>query len=118
MYFVAGVGVVYTPRGIGAGAGPQGSPASASVVGPGGHSQHFFLGHTDDIKAMAVCNAEVDVNGRKYPARTVVATAQVGVGAKRLAARQRVRHGGCFGSMVAPQRCSRYFAVVCGLFIA
>lgn len=89
VYFVAGVGVVYTPRGSGASTGSQATPASTSVVGPGGHSQHFFLGHTDDIKAMAVCNAEVDVNGRKYPAKTVVATAQVGVGPNVW---QRMRH--------------------------
>lgn len=41
-YFVAGVGVVYTRR-----EGVAGAPA-----GGAGHRQHFFLGHTDDIKVL------------------------------------------------------------------
>ncbi|KXZ42689.1 hypothetical protein GPECTOR_124g489 [Gonium pectorale] len=69
VYFVAGVGVVYTRR-----SGQAGSPA---VEAGGGHCQHFFLGHTDDVKALAICEAEVDVGGKKYPPRTIVATAQV-----------------------------------------
>ncbi len=40
VYFTAGVGVVYSPRTGGAG----------SAAAGGGHSQHFFLNHTDDIK--------------------------------------------------------------------
>ncbi|KAG2422675.1 hypothetical protein HXX76_015839 [Chlamydomonas incerta] len=67
VYFVAGVGIVYTP--------PTGDPGSAAAGA--GHSQHFFLGHTDDIKAMALCPAEVDVAGKKFPGRTIAATGQV-----------------------------------------
>ncbi|GLC69071.1 hypothetical protein PLESTF_000783800 [Pleodorina starrii] len=67
VYFTAGVAVVYTRR---TGGGSSGSSSS-------GHSQHFFLGHTDDIKALALCPAEVDVGGRKYPPRSIAATAQV-----------------------------------------
>ncbi|GFR42918.1 hypothetical protein Agub_g3918, partial [Astrephomene gubernaculifera] len=76
VYFVAGVGVVYTRRG--GPTSPSLPPAhDDGAGGGGGHSQHFFLGHTDDIKALALCPAEVDVEGRKYPPRSIVATAQV-----------------------------------------
>jgi hypothetical protein len=57
VYFTAGVGVVY-----------QRSPV---------HHQYFFLGHNDDITALTLCPAAVDHDGKQYPARTLVATAQV-----------------------------------------
>lgn len=57
VYFVAGVGIVYSRK-----------PS---------HTQHYFLGHTDDIKSLALCPAPIDVAGKQYPAKTIVATAQV-----------------------------------------
>jgi microtubule-associated protein-like 6 len=57
VYNTAGVGVVY-----------QRPPL---------HCQHFFLGHTNDITALALCPAAVDVSGQPYPARTLVASGQV-----------------------------------------
>ena len=41
------------------------------------HSQHFFLGHDDDIKSLAVCAAPVTVDGAAYPAHSVFASGQV-----------------------------------------
>lgn len=63
MYFVAGVGIVYSRR-----------PS---------HTQHYFLGHTDDIKSLALCPAPIDVAGKQYPAKTLVATAQVQMATSR-----------------------------------
>lgn len=40
--------------------------------------QYFFLGHNDDISSIAICPAPMDLDGRQYPARTLVATGQVG----------------------------------------
>ncbi|GIL71076.1 hypothetical protein Vretimale_17844 [Volvox reticuliferus] len=81
VYFTAGLAVVYTrrsgPPGPPATEGADAEPSSATGSDGGGHSQHFFLGHTDDVKALALCPAEVDVNGKKYPPRTIAATAQV-----------------------------------------
>ncbi|KAJ9506292.1 hypothetical protein QJQ45_013870, partial [Haematococcus lacustris] len=57
VYYTAGVGVVY-----------QRPPV---------HHQHFFLGHSDDITALALCPAAAEVEGRQYPARCLVATGQV-----------------------------------------
>lgn len=75
VYFVAGVGIVYTP--------PTGDAGSAAAGA--GHCQHFFLGHTDDIKAMTLCPAEVDVAGKKFPGRTIAATGQVSARAVSMA---------------------------------
>jgi hypothetical protein len=58
VYYTAGVGVVYNR--------------------PPVHHQHFFLGHSDDISALALCRAAVDVGGVQYPERSLVATGQVG----------------------------------------
>lgn len=57
VYFLAGVGVVYHK--------------------PPEHCQHFFLGHIDDIKSLALCPAAVEVEGQQYPAKCLVATGQV-----------------------------------------
>lgn len=57
VYFTAGVGVIYTPA-------PD-------------HTQHFFLGHTDDIKSIAMCSAQVQMGNTTFPARTIFATGQV-----------------------------------------
>ena len=57
VYYTAGVGVVYTR--------------------PPVHHQYFFLGHTDDICALALCSAPIDFEGRQYPGGTLVATGQV-----------------------------------------
>eukprot|EP00798_Chlamydomonas_sp_ICE-L_P030392 gene30392-35400_t len=57
VYFTAGVGVVY-----------QRPPV---------HHQYFFLGHADDISALALCSAPIDFDGRSFPAKTLVATGQV-----------------------------------------
>ena len=56
VYFTAGVAVVYQ------------IPS---------HSQYFFLGHTDDIKSLALCPVSVQMDHKEYPAKTVVATGQV-----------------------------------------
>ena len=56
-YFTAGVGVVYRRA-------PE-------------HAQHFFLGHADDIKSLAVCPAAVQVGNIDFPARAIFATGQV-----------------------------------------
>lgn len=72
VYYTAGVGVVYQQ--------------------PPVHHQYFFLGHTDDISSIALCPAEIDFNGRKYPAKTLVATGQVGGRAL-----ESVRFFGCRG---------------------
>jgi hypothetical protein len=39
---------------------------------------HTHAGHNDDISSLALCPAAVDFDGRQYPARTLVATGQVG----------------------------------------
>jgi hypothetical protein len=65
VYFTAGVGVVYERR-----------PA---------HRQWFFLGHSDDIKSLALCPAAVSHKGQEYGAGRVVATGQVGGGRAKLA---------------------------------
>jgi len=57
VYFVAGVGVVYSK--------------------PPAHRQHFFLGHNDDIKSLAMCPASVTCEDQQYPAGSLVATGQV-----------------------------------------
>mmetsp|Transcript_34365 Transcript_34365/g.76299 ORF Transcript_34365/g.76299 Transcript_34365/m.76299 type:complete len:1172 (-) Transcript_34365:306-3821(-) len=57
VYYSAGVGVVY-----------QRPPV---------HHQYFFLGHNDDITAVALCPASIDYNGKQFPAKTIVATGQV-----------------------------------------
>lgn len=56
MYYTAAVGVVYSRR---------------------THTQRFFVGHTDDIRCLALCAAAVTYAGVDYPARTLVATGQV-----------------------------------------
>jgi hypothetical protein len=43
------------------------------------HAQYFFLGHNDDISALALCQAPIDVKGKSYPGGTLVATGQVGL---------------------------------------
>eukprot|EP00983_Pelagomonas_calceolata_P092642 1157691-Pelagomonas_calceolata.AAC.1 len=58
VYFIAGVGVVYSR--------------------PPANCQTFFLGHTDDVLSLALCAAPVKFDGQTYPARTLVATGQVG----------------------------------------
>lgn len=57
VYTLAGLGVVYSKP-------PQ-------------HSQHFFLGHNDDVKSLALCPAEVQYGDQQYPARSLAATGQV-----------------------------------------
>ena len=57
VYYTAGVGLVYTKP-------PQ-------------HSQAFFLGHSDDIRALALCKSPVEHNGVQFPAGTLAATGQV-----------------------------------------
>jgi len=57
VYFVAGVGVVYTK--------------------PPAHRQHFFFGHNDDIKSLAMCPASVTHEDQQYPAGSLVASGQV-----------------------------------------
>ena len=66
VYYTAGVAVVYTP--------PT-DPADTSDSA--GHTQHFFLGHDDDIKALAICAAPVTVDGVQYPGHSVFASGQV-----------------------------------------
>jgi hypothetical protein len=58
VYFIAGVAVVY--------------------AAPPAHKQHFFLGHNDDIKSLAVCPGAVTLGDVQYPANSLVATGQVG----------------------------------------
>jgi hypothetical protein len=58
VYTLAGLGVVYSKP-------PQ-------------HSQHFFLGHNDDVKSLALCPAAVQFADQEYPARSLAATGQVG----------------------------------------
>ena len=53
MYYVAGLVVVYTP--------PPDTAEDREEMGDG-HCQHFFLGHDDDIKSLAVCSAPVQVS--------------------------------------------------------
>eukprot|EP00959_Pyramimonas_sp_CCMP1952_P075494 1577907-Pyramimonas_sp.AAC.1 len=51
--------------------------ATCVVYDRAAHAQRFFLGHTDDIKCMAVCAAAVTFNGEEFPPRSLVATGQV-----------------------------------------
>ena len=57
VYYTAGVGVVYSR--------------------PPSHSQRFFLGHSDDVKSIAMLDSAVTFRGEAYPAKTLVATGQV-----------------------------------------
>jgi hypothetical protein len=57
VYTLAGLGVVYSKP-------PQ-------------HSQHFFLGHNDGVKSLALCPAAVQFGDQEYPARSLAATGQV-----------------------------------------
>lgn len=63
VYFVAGVGVVYSK--------------------PPAHQQHFFLGHNDDIKSLAMCPSSVTCEDQQYPAGSLVATGQVSDGSRQ-----------------------------------
>ncbi|KAG1660169.1 hypothetical protein FOA52_005269 [Chlamydomonas sp. UWO 241] len=56
VYYTAGLGVVYNRE---------------------EHSQSFFNGHVDDISAICLCPAEIEVSGVTYPAKTLVATGQM-----------------------------------------
>jgi hypothetical protein len=67
VYTLAGLGVVYSKP-------PQ-------------HSQHFFLGHNDDVKSLALCPAAVQFADQEYPARSLAATGQVGSAGWRFMAR-------------------------------
>lgn len=67
VYYTAGIAVVYTP--------PRDTPEVTAAAEE--HSQHFFLGHDDDIKALSACCAAVQVDGRTYPAHSVFASGQV-----------------------------------------
>lgn len=60
VYILAGLGVVYRM--------------------PPEHSQHFFLGHNDDVKSVALCPAAVHVGDVHYPAHSLAATGQVSDG--------------------------------------
>jgi microtubule-associated protein-like 6 len=60
VYFLAGLGVVYSP--------------------PPLHTQRFFLGHNDDVKSCAMCPAPVTLGDVDFPPWSLVATGQVGVG--------------------------------------
>jgi microtubule-associated protein-like 6 len=64
VYYTAGVAVIYTPE--------AGKPGDAPP-----HSQHFFLGHTNDIKALAPCPAHVQVDDKEYPAFSLFASGQL-----------------------------------------
>jgi WD40 repeat protein len=41
------------------------------------HSQHFFLGHDNDIRALAVCPALLEVDGQSFPAHSLSASGQL-----------------------------------------
>lgn len=59
--------MIYTP--------PLDSPGDTSAATP--HTQHFFLGHDNDIKSLAACPADITVAGARYPAHSVFASGQV-----------------------------------------
>jgi hypothetical protein len=68
VYTLAGLGVVYSKP-------PQ-------------HSQHFVLGHNDDVKSLALCPADVQFGDQQYPARSLAATGQVRTARCKLGASQ------------------------------
>ncbi|KAK9809912.1 hypothetical protein WJX72_001539 [[Myrmecia] bisecta] len=57
VYYTAGIAVVYHP--------------------PPVHRQHFFLGHTDDVKSIAMLKAPIVFKDVDYPAGVLFATGQV-----------------------------------------
>lgn len=53
------------------------APQAAAEAGDeAGHCQRFFVRHDDDIRALALCEAALEVEGTSYPARSLVATGQ------------------------------------------
>jgi WD40 repeat protein len=72
VYYTAGVAVVYSPRPDHDQHGVSSDKCSAR-----NRTQHFFLGHDDDIKCLAVCPADIVADGSVFPAYSVFASGQV-----------------------------------------
>lgn len=69
VYYTAAVVIIYTSAAL--------ATTSAPHLAGEAHTQRFFLAHDDDIRALAPCQAAVDVDGVQYPAHSLFASGQV-----------------------------------------
>jgi echinoderm microtubule-associated protein-like 6 len=67
VYYTASVVVIYTPP------ADKSDDASAARA----HSQHFFLGHNNDVRALAPCPAPIHLDKKEYPAYSLFASGQI-----------------------------------------